>query len=80
MGRKTEEDVRIDYTEGAPAEANGNGIAAVELGASRMEEEDPEYEEEFDEEDFKASAAKVGAYFIIVHHHLLLCYVDGNHF
>eukprot|EP00878_Enallax_costatus_P008214 GHUV01008587.1.p1 GENE.GHUV01008587.1~~GHUV01008587.1.p1 ORF type:complete len:579 (+),score=230.88 GHUV01008587.1:233-1969(+) len=61
LGRKTEEDVgRIDYTEGAPAEANGSGMAAVELGASRMEEEEPEYEEEFDDEEFKAGAKANG--------------------
>lgn len=31
-------------------------MAPVELGASRMEDEEPEYEEEFDEEEFKAAA------------------------
>lgn len=57
VGGKTKEVVgRIDYTEDAPAYANGNGVAAVELGASRMEEEDPEYDEDFDEEEFKGGA------------------------
>lgn len=63
FGRQEEEVGQLDFTEGAPGSANGDVAAAVELGASRMEEEEePEYEVEVDEEELleAAKGSKVG--------------------
>jgi hypothetical protein len=63
MGRK-EEAERIDFSEGAPpgASAFANGTAAAEaLGASRMEEEEGDWDSEDEEQQAELAAAAEAA-------------------
>eukprot|EP00879_Flechtneria_rotunda_P000279 GHRR01000367.1.p1 GENE.GHRR01000367.1~~GHRR01000367.1.p1 ORF type:complete len:663 (+),score=237.67 GHRR01000367.1:308-2296(+) len=62
FGRKDEDVGRIDYTEGAPG-GQTEAAAIDSLGASRMEEEEADYDDEYeiDEEELRAVHGKVSA-------------------